>query len=169
MGIGQLFSLVPGKTALLVVDIQNWVLQPGSAMEVPQCRELTPNIQPLIGLWRDKGMPITYSQLVYSPNVQNLIVELHPEQSRLAEGTETGFRKPSTCCLEGEEGVEIVPQLIPRLGELVVRQHGYDGFFGSNLDCALRSCGIEQLILTGVITHTCHCLPPAVPFGATIG
>ncbi|RKY63976.1 MAG: hypothetical protein DRQ02_12015 [Candidatus Latescibacterota bacterium] len=83
IGIGQLFSLVPEKTALVVVYVQKGFLQPGSVMEVPQCRELPPNIQPLVGLCRDKGMPITYSQLVHSANVPNLIGELHPEHRSL--------------------------------------------------------------------------------------
>ncbi len=154
MGIG-LFKLVPGKTALLVVDMQKGFLQPGSVMEVPQGRELIPNIQRLINLCRDKGIPVIYTQFVYSPNVPNLIGELHPEHKRLPEGAEPGFRKPSSCCLEGDESVEIVPQLSPRPGELVVHKHGYDAFFGTNLDCALRSRGIEQLILTGVMTDIC--------------
>jgi ureidoacrylate peracid hydrolase len=45
--------LVPGRTALLVVDMQRAFLEPGEAMEVPPARDVVPRIGELIAIFRD--------------------------------------------------------------------------------------------------------------------
>ena len=45
--------------------------------------------------------------------------------------------------------------MAPKENELVVQKHGYDAFFATNLDPALRSRGISTLVVTGVMTDIC--------------
>ena len=47
----------PGRTALVVVDMQRGFLDPGEAMEVPPAREVVPVIRALLDLFRAKGLP----------------------------------------------------------------------------------------------------------------
>jgi ureidoacrylate peracid hydrolase len=147
--------LEPGRTALLVVDMQRAFVDPGQAMEVPPAREVVPRIQALVGIFRDKRLPVIFTEFTYSPAAPLLVGELHPEHRPAAPGDPTGFGRPSSSCLEGEDNARVIPELAPRAGELVVRKHYYDGFNGTVLDGALRARGIRTLVVTGTMTDVC--------------
>ena len=147
--------LEAGRTALLVVDMQRAFLEPGQAMEVPPAREVVPRIQELIGIFREKRLPVVFTEFTYSPAAPLLVGELHPEHLPAAPGAPTGFGRPSSSCLEGEDNTRVIPELAPRAHELVVRKHYYDGFNGTVLDGALRARGIGTLVVTGTMTDIC--------------
>lgn len=152
----------PGRTALLVVDMQRGFLEPGAALEVPQGRELVPNLRRLIDTCRRKRVPVVFTQFVYSTGVPCLRGDpFGPEHLPVAKGNEIGFGRPSSNCLvgpgaeAGPNSVEIVAELAPQPGELVVAAHTYDKFYGTPLDLALRSQDIRWLMVTGVVTDIC--------------
>jgi len=151
----EALKLAPGKTALLVVDMQRAFLDPGEAMEVPPARDIVPQIQALLDLFRGKRLPVVFTEFTYSEAVPVLVGLLHPEHRRAAPGAPRGFGKPSSSCLEGEANVRVVPDLDPRPGELVVTKQYYDGFNGTALDAALRARGVTHLVLTGTMTDIC--------------
>ena len=148
-------KLAPGRTALLVVDMQRAFLDPGEAMEVPPARDIVPQIQTLLDLFRGKALPVVFTEFTYSEAVPVLVGLLHPEHRRAAPGAPRGFGKPSSSCLVGEANTRIVPDLAPQPGELVVAKHYYDGFNGTTLDTALRARGVTHLVLTGTMTDIC--------------
>jgi len=145
----------PGRTALVVVDMQRGFLDPGEAMAVPPAREIVPAIQSLLSLFRDKRLPIVFTEFVYSESVPVLIGSLHPEHRPAAPGAPRGFGMPSSSCLEGTPSAETVPALAPRPGEIVVRKRGYDAFIGTQLDTALRARNVTSLVVTGTMTDIC--------------
>ncbi len=147
--------LAPGRTALLVVDMQRAFVEPGQAMEVPPAREVVPRIQELVGIFREKRLPVVFTEFTYSPAAPLLVGELHPEHRPAAPGAPTGFGRPSSSCLEGEDNARVIPELAPRADELVVRKHYYDGFNGTVLDGALRARGVRTLVVTGTMTDIC--------------
>src|SRR5438093_1280 len=63
----------PGRTALVVVDMQRGFLDPGEAMEVPPAREIVPVIQGLLGVFRARRLPVVFTEFVYSPSAPVLI------------------------------------------------------------------------------------------------
>src|SRR6185295_16063141 len=75
----QLLRLEPGRTALLVVDMQRGFLDPGAAMEVPEARAIVPVVADLIARFRASRLPVAFSQFVYSPAAPLLVGDLHPE------------------------------------------------------------------------------------------
>jgi biuret amidohydrolase len=145
----------PGRTALVVVDMQRGFLDPGEAMEVPPAREIVPAIQSLLSLFRDKRLPVVFTEFVYSESVPVLIGSLHPEHRPAAPGAPRGFGLPSSSCLEGTPSAETVPALAPRPGEIVVRKRGYDAYAGTQLDTALRARNVTSLVVTGTMTDIC--------------
>ena len=151
----EALRLAPGKTALVVVDMQRAFLDPGEAMEVPPARDIVPQIQALLDLFRGKRLPVVFTEFTYSEAVPVLVGLLHPEHRRAAPGAPRGFGRPSSSCLAGEANVHVVPDLAPQPGELVVTKHYYDGFNGTALDAALRSRGVTHLVLTGTMTDIC--------------
>lgn len=147
--------LAPARTALLVVDMQRAFVDPGQAMEVPPAREVIPRIQTLIGIFREKSLPVVFTEFTYSPAAPLLVGELHPEHRPAAPGAPTGFGLPSSSCLEGEDDTRVIPDLAPRADELVIHKHYYDAFNGTVLDGALRARGVTTLVITGTMTDIC--------------
>src|SRR5262245_28618384 len=160
--IDELHRLQPGRTALLVVDMQRGFLEPGAALEVPPGREIIPNLRRLIDACRRQRVPVVFTEFVYSTAVPCLRGDpFGPEHLPARPGQPTGFGLPSGNCLVGPDGgqgpdaAETVAELAPRPDELVVRGHTYDKFHGTPLDLALRSRDVRCLILTGVLTDIC--------------
>ena len=145
----------PGRTALVVVDMQRGFLDPGEAMEVPPAREIVPVIQSLLSVFRAKRLPVVFTEFVYSEAVPVLIGSLHPEHRPAPPGAPRGFGLPSSSCLEGTASAETVPDLASRPGEIVVRKRGYDAFSGTFLDGALRARNVTSLVVTGTMTDIC--------------
>jgi len=145
----------PGRTALVVVDMQRGFLDPGEAMEVPPAREIVPVIHALLDLFRAKGLPVVFSEFVYSESAPVLIGTLHLEHQPAPPGAPRGFGHPSSACLEGTASADTVSDLAPRPDELVVRKRGYDAFAGTPLDGALRARNVTSLVVTGTMTDIC--------------
>ena len=151
----RVLRLEPGRTALLVVDMQRGFLRPGEAMEVAPARECVPRIRELLDTFRAKRLPVAFTEFVYSEAAPLLVGELHPEHKPARPGAPTGFGRPSSACLEGTPSAETVEELRPAPGELVVRKRWYDGFAGTPLDGALRARGVTSLVVTGTMTDIC--------------
>src|SRR4029450_2862560 len=149
----------PGRTALVVVDMQRGFLDAGEAMAVPPAREIVPAIQKLLSVFRLKRLPVVFTEFVYSESAPVLIGSLHPEHRPAPPGAPRGFGLPSSSCLEGTPSAETVPDLAPRPGEIVVRKRGYDAFAGTSLDAALRARSVTSLVVTGTMPDICVLAP----------
>jgi ureidoacrylate peracid hydrolase len=147
--------LAPGRTALLVVDMQRGFVEPGEALEVPPAREIVPVIRRLLEAFRGRHLPVAFTEFTYSPAVPLLVGELHPEHKPAAPGAPRGFGMPSSNCLEGTDSARTIEALAPRPDEPVVRKRWYDGFAGTELDGALRARGVTTLVITGTMTDIC--------------
>lgn len=160
--IDDLHRLQPGRTALLVIDMQRGFIEPGAALEVPPAREIIPNLQQLIAACRQARVPVVFTEFVYATSIPCLRGDpFGPEHLPAEPGQPTGFGRPSSNCLiapeceRGANSAETIAELAPRPDELVVRGHTYDKFLGTPLDLALRTRGLECLIVTGILTDVC--------------
>lgn len=57
--------------------------------------------------------------------------------------------------VRGEPGWQIVPEVAPTEGELIVDKPGKGAFFATDLDLLLQRRGITHLVLTGITTDVC--------------
>jgi ureidoacrylate peracid hydrolase len=160
--IDELHRLEPGRTALLVIGMQRTFLEPGGALEVPPGRAIVPNVRALIDACRGQGVPVIFTQFVYSTAVPCLRGDpFGPEHLPARPGQPTGLGLPSGNCLvgplagQGPDSAEVIPELVPGPDELVVRGHTYDKFLGTPLDLALRSRDVRCLLVTSVLTDVC--------------
>jgi ureidoacrylate peracid hydrolase len=160
--IDEMHRLQPGRTALLVVDMQRGFLEPGAALEVPPGRAIIPNLQRLVAACRRQGVPVVFTQFIYSTAVPCLRGHpFGPEHLPFRCGVLPGFGFPSANCLvgpgasDGPNSPDIVAELAPAAEELVVPAHTYDKFLGTPLDLALRSRNVSCLMVTGVLTDVC--------------
>jgi nicotinamidase-related amidase len=68
----------------------------------------------------------------------------------------------------GTWGGEFHPGFLPRPGEIVAAEHWCSsGFANTDLDLQLRKHGVEQLVVMGLIAHTC--VESTVRFAAELG
>src|SRR5262249_8407619 len=98
--IDALHRLQPGRTALLVVDMQRDFLEPGAALEVPTARAIIPTMQRLVEVCRRQRVPVVFTEFVYSTAVPCLRGDpFGPEHLPAPPGQPTGLGLPSSNCL----------------------------------------------------------------------
>src|SRR5262249_14554787 len=160
--IDERHRLEPGRTAVLVIDMQRGFLEPGAALEVPPGRDIIPNLQRLIEACRRNGVPVVFTEFVYSPAVPCLRGDpFGPEHLPARPGEPTGRGLPSSNCLiapvaeRGPNSANTVPELAPRREERGGRGHPYDNSLATRLDRPLRSRDIRPLIVPGILTDVC--------------
>ena len=160
--IEQSHRIEQDNSALLVVDMQHGFLDEGASLEVPKGREILPNIVQLVAACRQQQIPVIFTEFVYATMIPCLRGDpFGPEHLPAEKGQPTGYGFASNNCLigpgagRGEESAATVEALAPRDDELVIQAHTYDKFYGTHLDLALRSQGIQRLMLTGVTTDVC--------------
>ncbi|MEX5258114.1 cysteine hydrolase family protein [Kocuria arenosa] len=135
----------PGRTAVIVVDMENDFVAEGAPMESSQAREAVPKMQQVLACARETGMTVIYTADMHRGDGVDAgrLVDLYPPVA-----TNTGL-------VEGTDGVAIYPELTPLPGEIVVRKHRYSAFFGTDLDIILRGAGIETVVVIGTTTENC--------------
>jgi len=119
-----------------VIDMLNDFLLEGAPLELPEGRKIIPNIKRLLEEARKKKIPIIY------------ICDSHLEN-------DAEFKIWPKHCVKGTKGAEVVDELKPQPGDIIIEKRRYSGFFQTSLDLTLRELGVDTLILTGVATNIC--------------
>lgn len=157
--IDELHRFVPGRTALLVIDMQRSFMDPDASLSVPSSWEILPTVKKMVEFCRKVGIPVVFTQFVAGPEVPCLRTDpFGPEHLPAEDGQPTGWGLPSNNCIVGVEGPEsprTIDELGPLPGELVIRAYTLDKFYGTPLDLALRSQDIRYLMFTGMMADLC--------------
>ena len=126
----------PARTALVVVDMQNDFVKEGGSLVVPDAEATIPKIKDLLGLARESGMKVVFTQDTHTDGDPEW--EIWPEHVR-----------------EGSWGWEIVDGLQPLEDELAIRKVRYDAFYGTHLDHFLRIWDVDTLVVCGTVANIC--------------
>jgi ureidoacrylate peracid hydrolase len=140
--------LVPEKTALLVVDMQNFFVEPGQALEVPAARELAPNINRLADAVRNSGGTVIWIKMTLNQEDLDQWSVFIPVN---------GKREMFQPVTEGEYGHRIWKAMDVKPGDLTVQKRRFSAFIqgSSELHEILQQRGIDTLIITGTLTNVC--------------
>jgi maleamate amidohydrolase len=97
---------------------------------------------PLLAFARDRGWPVAHTRVVYA-----------------SDGSDAGIfalKAPALLDLtETSPLSQVVPQLAPREGELVVRKQGASAFFGTALSSWLAMRRVDTIVVAGCTTSGC--------------
>lgn len=130
-------ALSPDKSALLIIDMQEYFLNPSSHAFIPSGETILPGVKKLIATYSEKNLPIIFT--LHSNTDENARMMgkwwpdlLHEEQreSSIAKGLNTS------------DGI-------------IVKKNQYDAFYNTNLEQILREKNINQVIICGVLTNIC--------------
>ncbi|MFD7862319.1 isochorismatase family protein [Streptomyces sp. NPDC059783] len=117
-------------TALIVVDLQQGIV--GLPTAHPTA-EVVARAATLADAFRAKGLPV-------------VLVRVTGGAPGRTEGPARSGGAPAA------DWAEIVPELGPREGDLVVTKQQWGAFYGTDLDLLLRRRGITQVVLAGIAT-----------------
>ncbi|TPN88524.1 cysteine hydrolase [Mesorhizobium sp. CU2] len=136
------------RAALLVIDMQSDFVDEGAVMEVAMARLRVPVMRRVVELCRGADIPVIYTQHVLSDRFDISPLET-AYQPRLKT---TGMR-------EGSAGAEIVAELAPLPGDVVIKKHRYDAFHNTQLETVLRNIRgagrVDTVIIIGTVTSIC--------------
>jgi nicotinamidase-related amidase len=152
------FPLDVSRAALLVIDMQRDFLEPGGFGEalgndVGLVSGVIDPIRRVLNAARSAGLTVVHTREGHLPDLSDLP---DAKSRRGRSALRIGDVGPmGRILVRGEAGHEIVPQLRPAPGELVIDKPGKGAFYGTDLDALLRERGVRQLIVCGVTTEVC--------------
>jgi nicotinamidase-related amidase len=141
----------PARCALLVVDMQNYYLKPGFQAEIAAAREIVPAINRAARALRTLGGRVIWILTTADGTdrdwsfMHEYLMSPQRRARRLA-----GLAR-------GSDGYALWPALDTQPGDLTVVKRRYSAFIqgSSDLECELRSGGIDTVLISGTSTNVC--------------
>ncbi len=130
-------ALAAERSALLIIDMQDYFLRADSHAFLPAAAAIVPNIRALAGAFRQAGRPVHFTR--------------HANNARDAGQMAAWWRE----LLTGDHPLGAIAGALPAPENKVLVKSQYDAFHHTDLEEVLRRQGVEQLVITGVTTHLC--------------
>jgi ureidoacrylate peracid hydrolase len=163
----QPYSLMidPDQTAIIVVDMQNDFGSEGgmfarAGIDISPIQAAVAPTARVLDMARRTGMPVVYLKMAFAsdlsnaggPDAPNRILHL---RMNVGEPVTAPNGRESRILIEDTWNTDILPELTPHPGDLIVVKHRFSGFFETNLDGLLRDLGVKTLVFTGCTTSVC--------------
>ncbi|CAI0950678.1 pyrimidine utilization protein B [Serratia entomophila] len=158
----EAIAFAPQETALIVVDMQNAYASQGgyldlAGFDVSATAPVIANIKRAIRAARAAGIRVIFFQNGWD----NQYVEAGGQGSpnwHKSNALKTMRRRPELMgklLAKGGWDYQLVDELQPQPGDIVLPKPRYSGFFNTQLDSLLRCYGIHHLVFTGIATNVC--------------
>ena len=152
------FEFARDTLAVLLIDFQRDFVEPGGFGEslgndVSRLRSAIEPTGAVLAAFRDRGWTVIHTREGHRPDLTDLFPA---KRDRGNPSLRIGEEGPmGRLLVRGSAGHEIVPELAPQPGEVVVDKPGKGSFYATDLETILRAAGITHLVVTGVTTEVC--------------
>ena len=152
------FTFDPASTALVIIDMQRDFVEPGGFGEtlgndVSLLQSVVPPLKEVLETARAVGLTVIHTREGHVPDLSDC------PPAKLNRGDPSlriGAPGPKgRILIRGEYGHDIIDDLAPAPGELVIDKPGKGSFHGTTFGAELQARGITSLVVTGVTTEVC--------------
>jgi ureidoacrylate peracid hydrolase len=152
-----------GRTALIVVDMQNGFCKKGGtfdligALDEARTNRVIQTDKKVIEAARDGGIKVVYLRMAYWPDLSNAGGPESPnywKELALVQMRQHPEMKGRFLTV-GSWDWEIIDELKPREGDITVDKNRYSGFSNTELEAVLRGNNIKYLLFIGIATNVC--------------
>lgn len=148
------FSLDVSRAALLVVDLQNDFVRAGAPQEVASARSTLARVVTLRAATRGASRPVVFTRYTAGPDVTHhawFSPECGPPLRSCWPGVERVYDDRESSLA----GHDVVDELSPMPGEVIVDKYGYGSFHNTVLDDVLCAANVTQVWVVGTVTQIC--------------
>lgn len=143
----------PRRTALLVIDLQNGFMEPGTAFALCEAAPaIVPNVNRLAAALRAAGGTVAWVLNTFTE--ESLVSWSHMHRTLVSPD---GQVRRAAAMAEGSRGHALWSGLETADGDLFVKKTRFSAFIqgSSDLEARLRARGIEAVLVTGCVTNVC--------------
>jgi ureidoacrylate peracid hydrolase len=150
------------RTAVVVVDMQNAFASKGGmfdlvGMDISGAKSVIANNKKVITAARAAGIKVIYLNMTYSPDMSDSggpgSPNWHKEFGLVAMNKDPKYK--GKFLIKGTWDADVVDELKPQAGDVVITKSRYSGFRGTSLDVVLKTYNIKYLVYTGIATNVC--------------
>ena len=155
-------SVSVSQTAVIVIDMQNAYASPGgyldlAGFDISGAAKVIAQTKGVLETARAAGMPVIYFQNGWDADYVEAGGPGSPNWHK-SNALKTMRERPELqgkLLAKGGWDFELVDELKPHPGDIVLHKTRYSGFFNSQLDSVLRSRGIRNIVFVGIATNVC--------------
>lgn len=136
--------LTHAENAILVVDMENDWVMPGSPMRVAGAYATLPAIKKFLDYGRANNWAVIYIYRIH--RISGIDAELFRRHF---------FEEGHPFCIDGTPGAAIPDEIAPQPGDISVKKQRFSAFFGTDLDIILRGLGAKNIYITGTQYPNC--------------
>jgi ureidoacrylate peracid hydrolase len=155
-GLSRDVPVMRGRTALLFIDVQNYVMPGGGEYAGLDPAEIETRYGYFFAQMRDRGLP-NMRRLQAACRAARIEVMYTVIESLTQDGRDLSldYKISGLFCPRGSRDAQVVAELAPAADEIVIGKTSSSVFISTNLHYVLGNLGIRHLIIAGGLTDQC--------------